>query len=43
MTSTQTAALNFINAIYNLELTDTNGNNLIFVVGNLTLTKEVVR
>jgi len=43
MSSDQTANLNFLNAVYSLELTDVDDNNLIFVIGNLSLTNEVVR
>lgn len=43
MTSQQTSALDFITAVYSLELTDLDGNSLTFVTGNLTLVKEVVR
>jgi hypothetical protein len=43
ITSTQTSALDFITAVYSLELTDVDANNLTFVTGTLTLVKEVVR
>jgi len=43
MTSTQTAAFTFINAVYSLELTNVGGAVQTFVNGNLSLVPEVTR
>lgn len=43
MTSAQTAAFTFPTAVYSLELTDTSGNVITFIQGNLTLVAEVTR
>jgi len=43
MTSTQTAAFSFPTAVYSLELTDSSGNVITFIQGNLTLIAEVTR
>ena len=43
MTSNQTAAFTFINAVYSLELTNVGGAVQTFVNGNLSLVPEVTR
>lgn len=43
LTAQQTAQFNFTTAVYGMELTDTSGNVIPFITGNITVVKDVIR